>query len=333
VEYIEKHQNKSILKSTIDNISMSNAILNVMTFNSLRLFRDVIQVRSISRAATLNGISQSAASQAVQELERSLKLQLIDRSRRPFEVTEAGELCFGLCRDVLRRFEEFEADVESLKSEPEGTVRVASIYSIGITEMSRFEARFFSRYPKAKLDVTYLRPDKVYEAVAGDMVDLGLVSYPDATRDVETIAWRDEEMVASCGLAHPLCGMERVSPKDLNGMDFIAFDEELPIRRNVDRYLKENQVDVRVAFHFDNIQTIKEAVILGKGVSLLPKLALQREMDEGRMRAIPLTVPLVRPLGIIHHRRKRFTPIVRAFLNLLREYGSPAATTPARRAT
>ncbi len=301
-----------------------------MTFHALRLFRDAAQARSISRAAALNGVSQSAASQTVQELERGLKLRLLDRSRRPFELTPAGQLYFDLCRDVLRRIEEFEADIEELKNEPEGTVRVASIYSVGISEMSRFEASFAKRFPKGKLAVSYLRPAKVYEAVAGDAADLGLVSYPEATREIEMIAWRDEEMVAACGLAHPLCGMERVSPQDLSGFEFIAFDEDLPIRRGIDRYLKDNQVAVQVTFHFDNIQSMKEAVVLGRGVSILPKMVLDREVEEGRMRAIPLTVPLTRPLGIIHHRRKHFTPIARAFLNLLRETGASGAPTAAR---
>ena len=104
----------------------------------------------------------------------------------------------------------------------------------------------------------------------------------------------------------------------------------MPIRRGIDRYLKENQVAVRVTFHFDNIQSMKEAVVLGRGVSILPKMVLQREVEEGSMRAIPLTVPLTRPLGVIHRRRKHFTPIARAFLNLLCETGASGPHAGAR---
>ena len=295
-----------------------------MNLHGLRLFRDIAQTRSISRAAALNGITQSAASQAVQEVERTLKLTLLDRSRRPLEVTPAGDLYFLFCRDVLLRFEGFEADIEALKNEIAGTVRVASIYSVGITEMSRLEAQFSRRYPNGKLEVEYLRPDRLRQYILDDLADIGLISYPEASKEIQMIPWRDEEMVVACGLTHPLCGMDRVAPSDLESLDFVAFDEDLPIRHVIDAYLNENKTGVRVKYHFDNIQSIKEAVIFGKGVSILPKAILQQEVAEGRLRVIPLTVALVRPLGIIHHKRKHFSPIALAFLNLLRESRVPA---------
>ena len=79
----------------------------------------------------MNDVSQSAASQHVQDLEKWLGTQLLDRATRPLVVTPAGQLYADFCRDVLRRKEEFEGALERLKQQVEGTVRVASIYSIG----------------------------------------------------------------------------------------------------------------------------------------------------------------------------------------------------------
>ena len=109
---------------------------------NLRLFRDIAHHRSFSRGATLNRISQSAASQHVQELERSLGVELIDRSTRPLRLTDAGRLYLDYCRDMLRRHDEFEADLNRLKREVSGKVRIAAIYSVGLSEMSRIEAQF-----------------------------------------------------------------------------------------------------------------------------------------------------------------------------------------------
>src|SRR5579864_7980528 len=148
-----------------------------VSHESLKLFKDIAQNRSFSRAAAMNGVSQSAASQHIQDLEKTLGTVLLDRSTRPLVVTPSGKLYEEFCRDVLRRKEEFEAALERLTQQVEGTVRVASIYSIGLSEMAQLEEEFSKRQPQAQLSVEYLRPEKVYSAVLADEADLGLVSY------------------------------------------------------------------------------------------------------------------------------------------------------------
>jgi LysR family transcriptional regulator, transcriptional activator of the cysJI operon len=245
-----------------------------VSFEHLRLFRDLAQTRSVSRAAELNGITPSAASQHINELEKTLGTLLLDRSTRPLSLTPEGKLYSELCRDVLRRNDEFRAALDDLKSEVEGVVRVAAIYSVGLSEMNELEAEFLKRHPHARLEVDYLRPEKVYDSVAADRVDLGLVSYPEPTRELAVLPWRDEEMVLAAGPEHPLARKSFIEPKDLEGVDFVGFDDDLPISREINRYLRMHDVEVDAAMHFDNIQTIKEAVMLGSGVSIVPARAV-----------------------------------------------------------
>ncbi len=166
-----------------------------MSFDNLKLFKDIAQTRSVSRGAALNSVSQSAASQHLQELERQLEVVVLDRSTRPLTITDAGRLYLDFCKDVLRRKEDFEAALDRLKHQVEGTVRIAAIYSVGLSEMSELEQSFAGRYPGASLQVEYLRPEKIYEAVLADRVDLGLVSYPEPNRELTVLPWRREEMV------------------------------------------------------------------------------------------------------------------------------------------
>jgi len=126
-----------------------------MTFENLLLFRDIVQERSVSRGAALNGVSQPAASQHLRELEERMGVTLLDRSTRPFTLTAAGKIYFQMCRDALQRYEEFQVALEGLKAEVEGTVRIASIYSVGISEMSRLKEEFSRRFPQAALEVEY----------------------------------------------------------------------------------------------------------------------------------------------------------------------------------
>jgi DNA-binding transcriptional LysR family regulator len=272
----------------------------------------------MSKGAGRCGISQSAASQHVQEVEKRLGVALLDRSQRPMELTPAGKLYADFCRDVLGREEAFELELERLKGDVDGTVRVASIYSIGLSEMSRLQVEFAARYPDAHLQVEYMRPDKIYEAVRDGSADLGLVSYPQASREIEAIAWREEEMQLAAPPSHPLAGRAEVYPSDLNGQDFIGFDEDLSIRRDLDRFLRVQGVTVNLVMHFDNIQMIKEAVMLGSGVSILPARTMQAETAQGRLAAVRLHAPdLVRPVGIVHRKRRKLNRAAQGFLELV----------------
>jgi LysR family transcriptional regulator, transcriptional activator of the cysJI operon len=297
----------------------------VVTPDSLKLFRDIAQSRSFSKGAVLNEVSQSAASQLVQELERSLQVNLLDRSTRPLSVTPAGQIYLEFCRDVLRRHQELLAAFGQLKQRVEGTVRVASIYSIGLSEMVQLEKEFGLRHPDAALEIQYLRPEKVYGAVEADSVDLGLVSYAEASREIQVIPWRHEEMVLATAPDHRLARkvatiQGALPPEDLQGVDFIGFDEDLPIRRAVDAFLREHGIQVNLLLHFDNLQMVKEAVVQRVGVSLLPARVLRDDIRLKRLAAIRIAgAELYRPLGIIHRKKKRFQQAAQAFLELLQE--------------
>ena len=268
----------------------------------------------------MNGMSQSAASQHIQELEKTFEIELLDRSTRPLTLTAAGRIYLELCKDVLRKKEEFDDTISQMKQRVEGMTRVASIYSVGLSEMTRLETEFQRRYPDAQLHVEYLRPEKVYAAVEEDQADLGLVSYPEQTKEIAVIPWRREEMVVAVAPGNPLASSRELRPSELGGADFIGFDEELPIRREVDRFLRDHSVEVNQTLHFDNLQMIKEAVALGSGVSIVPARILRAEVEMGRIVAVPLVAPgLERPLGIIYRRRKKFNRATQAFLGLLQE--------------
>jgi DNA-binding transcriptional LysR family regulator len=265
-------------------------------------------------------VSQSAASQHLQETERLFGVQLLDRSTRPIELTEAGRLYYEFCRDVLRLREEFEESLEKLKGRVQGTVRVAAIYSVGMSDMSRLERELSRRMPAAVLQVEYLRPEKVYDAVVSDQADLGLVSYPESNREIAAIPWREEKMMVAAAPTHPLASRKSLDLADLAQQSFVAFDDELRVGREVKRYIRDSGAQLNVVMHFDNIQTMKEAVVLGSSISIMPVRVLRNDIEQGRLVAIPIRgCTLVRPLGIIHRRRKTFNQATRTFLELLRQ--------------
>jgi DNA-binding transcriptional LysR family regulator len=303
----------------------------VVTLAACKLFRDVAQARSVSKGALLNDISQSAASQHIQELEDRFGVELLDRSTRPLGLTPAGRLYFDLCRDVMRRAEEFSSALDDLKREISGTVRIASIYSIGLSEMPQLQEAFAARAPKAVLQTEFLRPDRVYAAVLADTADIGLISYPENRRDLNVIPWREESMAVALPPGHPLAKRSQISGEELDAQKFIAFDEEVIIRREVDRFLRDHGVNVIPVMQFDNIQSIKEAVASGHGISILPEPSLATEAAQGRLVSVPLNDrTFVRPVAAIHRRRKKLNRATQAFLELLLATPAPVPELVAR---
>ncbi len=297
-----------------------------MTFANLRLIRDIAQFRSVSRAAQGNEISQSAASQTLTDLEEELGVALFDRTTRPLRVTAAGKTYVEFCRDVLRRQEELQNELDGLRKKLNGVVRVAAIYSVGLSEMSAIERQFRERFPEASLEVAYLRPERVWSAVLAGDADLGLMSYAESSREILAVNWRREEMVVAVAPGHPLASRRFVRAADLEGKAFIGFDEDLPIQSHIDRYLREHRVEVDLIMHFDNLQMIKEAVAHGAGASILPKRVLAGDIEAKRMKALPLQPPeLFRPLAIIHRRRRTFNAVTSGLLALLKEDERPNA--------
>lgn len=289
-----------------------------MNLQTLRLYCDIIRLQSVSRGASANGVSQSAASQAIHQLEADLDVQLLDRSRRPFAVTPEGHAFYEGCRDLLEGYEQVRARVASARSRLSGPVRVAAIYSVGLHDMSRHMQPFMSAYPEAKVYLECLHPHKVVEAVINDEADVGILSYPSTNRALAVVPWRSEKMVLVCHPNHRLAHRRTVRAEELQAENFVAFDPDLGIRKAIDRALKQQNVKVNVVMEFDNIETIKQAIAIEAGVSILPKPTVLKEVRIRTLAASPLDIPdLVRPVGIIYRRQKQLTPIVSHFIESL----------------
>jgi DNA-binding transcriptional LysR family regulator len=289
-----------------------------MHVETLRLYCDIVRLQSFSRGAEQNFVSQSAASQAVQQLEAALSAVLIDRTKRPFAVTPEGQAFYRACQELLEAWEKARSEVASVKERVAGTVRVAAIYSVGLHDVSRHMQRFMSRYPEARVQLECLHPHKVVEAVLSGDVDVGIMSYPPSDRALSTVPLRAEPMAFVCHPNHRLARRRVVAPSDLAGESFVAFDPGLTIRRAIDRALRQHNVRVNVVMEFDNIETIKQAIIIAAGVSILPLNTVQKEVGIRVLAAANLTIrDLVRPVGIIHRRQKPLTPTAARFVELL----------------
>jgi DNA-binding transcriptional LysR family regulator len=289
-----------------------------MNLETLSLYCEVIRSGSFSLGAAAHHISQSAASQAVRQLEVELGATLIDRTKRPFMVTPEGKKFFEACQELLEGFENAKAEITQQRELLGGVVRVAVIYSVGLQDMGFYTQQFNTHYPQAKIRLAFLHPNEVVEAVVNDEADIGILSFPTTHRSLKVIPWHDEPMVFVCHRSHALAKRKILTAKDLADEKFIAFEKNLAIRKAIDRSLRQRGVRPETAMEFDNIETIKQAITIQSGVSILPRTSVSREIENGMVAAVPLDIPeLVRPIGIIHRRQKLLTPITSKLIEFL----------------
>jgi DNA-binding transcriptional LysR family regulator len=290
-----------------------------MQIEALKIYSDVVRFHSFSRGAEENGVLQSSASQAVQNIEESLEVTLIDRSCRPWELTHEGKLFYDGCREVLEKYDDVVASVKRARANGNSIIRVAAIYSVNMRDMTQRVQEFSRQNPDAKVEVEYAHPARVLERVLSDEVELGILSYPDERRGLTIVPWREQEMVLACPPQHRLATLKSVDVKQLRDEVLVGFDTDLVIAKKIDRFLKDCGINPAVAARFDNIEAVKRAVEAGSGVAILPKPTLEHELQLGTLAAVSLAgSKFTRPLGIIHRKGKKLYPNTEAFIEVLK---------------
>ncbi len=302
-----------------------------MQLDAIRLFCDVASQRSVSRAAKLHGITQSAASQRVQALEKELGTTLIDRSKRPLHLTDAGRVYYRGTRKLLDHYERLCRQVADTRQPLRGDVTIAAIYSAGIDLLNQVQVSFEAEHPQTRIVIHYLHPEEVYQRVRQGQVDLGILSYPERWRDLASQPLRDEVMAVITQPDHGLAGAAPVSPEALDGVPLVTFDAQLPISRRIRDYLRSHGVQMLVEHSFDNIDSIKNCVVQRGGAAIVPARTAQPEARQGVLAVMPLTPLFVRPLAIVRHRTGSNSPAVTSFIDYLKEH-QPQASTPGRQA-
>jgi DNA-binding transcriptional LysR family regulator len=291
-----------------------------MHIETLKMFCDLADSRSFSKTAERHMLSQSAISQQLAQLELTHKCQLVTRKKRPIDLTTAGHLLYEAAKDILERYEQFRSELNALRTTASSRINVAAIFSIGMHSLPDYVKRWMVSYPNVNVHVEYFRADKIYELVVNGEIDIGLVAVPKKDRRLEVYDFEQEPLVVACSLKHPLARESQVDIHRLQFERFIAFDKEVPTRTWIDGILSRYNTVVRPVMEFDNIETVKRAVEINAGISILPETAVEQEVGAGTMKAIPFSNErFVRPTGILTRKGRVLSQAGRHFIELLRK--------------
>jgi DNA-binding transcriptional LysR family regulator len=291
-----------------------------MHIDILKMFCDLSDLRSFSRTAEKHLLSQSAVSQQLAQLELTHKCQLINRKKRPIELTKAGQLLYQASKDILDRYEQLKTELNALGKSSSSRVNVAAIFSIGMHTLPDYVKKFMVSYPDVNVHIEYFSASRIYELVLSGNVDIGLVAVPKRDKRLEVYDFEDEPLVLVCSPKHPLSREQQVDIHRLQFEKFIAFEKNVPTRAWIDSILERYNVAVRQVMEFDNIETIKRAVEINSGISILPQTAILQELSSGTIKAIPFSnEKFVRTTGIILRKGKIIGQAGRYFIELLRK--------------
>jgi LysR family transcriptional regulator, transcriptional activator of the cysJI operon len=291
-----------------------------MHVETLKTFCDLVETASFSKAARLNLVSQSAVSQQLCTLEQRYGRKLLERGHGlPARPTDAGKLLYVESKAILERFGALEQLLHRRPEVATGTVRLATVYSVGLHALPPHVKHFLRAYPQANVRIEYLRTDKVYEACIAGTIDLGIVAQPPRRPQLEIIPLESDELVLACGPEHALARRRRLTLPRLQALQFVAFDRDVPTRKAIDRLLRKHGVSLNIVTEFDNVETIKRSVEAGLGVSILPENTLKNEVKAKTLVARRFgDGPFFRSVGIIRRRGRELLPTAQAFLDLLR---------------
>jgi DNA-binding transcriptional LysR family regulator len=291
-----------------------------MHIETLKIFCDLADLRSFSKTAEKHLVSQSAVSQQVAQLEMEHKCQLLNRTKRPLELTPAGEIFYRAARDIVDRFELLKSELNSIKAKAQARINVGAIFSIGMYTLADYLKKFMVKKPNVNVHVEYFDADKIYELVLSGELDIGLVAVPRMDKRLDVYEFDDEPLVLACSSRHSLAVKTEIDIHQLQFERFIGFEEGVPTRDWIDGIFQRYNVVLRPVMEFDNIETVKRAVEINSGVSILPRTAILQELKAGTVKAIEFSNErFVRPTGIIIRKDKVLSPDTRFLIDLLRK--------------
>jgi LysR family transcriptional regulator, transcriptional activator of the cysJI operon len=290
-----------------------------MQIESLKVFCDLAETQSFTKAAQINEVTQSAVSQQISALERTFKSLLIERSKKMFRLTREGEVLYDYAKQILQSYSSLDNRLQELKDVISGTIRVATIYSIGLHDLPPYAQKFMQSYPTVNVHIEYRQAKQVYDDVLSNIVDLGLIAYPVKDPRIEIVPLRKEPLVLICHPDHPFTKQKSIKLAALSGQKIISFEPDTPTRKALDKILKEHRVEVHHAMEFDNVETVKRAVEIDAGISIVPQGSIIQELQKQTIASVEIQDgQFYRPTAAIYKKSRVLSPAMKQFLAILK---------------
>lgn len=280
-----------------------------MRITSLKVFVDLVESKSFSEAASRNGITQPAVSQQIGCLEDAFATSLVERSRRRFRLTPAGEELFNTAREVIKSMEDVKSRICELGNQVKGALQVVTTANLAIEWLPRLQASLRSAYPDIALQAVYQPSSRIYADVAGNVADFGIIACPKNDPRFDTILITEESF---CFVGTPISSLQ---DRKLDGTTrpFVSYTPDLPTAQLIATALAHMEVKPSTTLEFEQPETVKKALYATGGFSCLPENSVAEELKSGALIKLPIKGDApVRKIGVILHKHRNHSSILQA---------------------
>jgi len=261
-------------------------MLNVYELN---IFLVAAETENFSQAARQLNLTQPAVSMQVQALEKQLGVQLFHRVGRTLSLTEQGKALIPLARDMVNRAIHIEEEIESLKGEVVGHLKIGCSTTTGKYFLPHLAARFRQRHPRVQMTIVNHGRDRVLHELCDGSVQLAVVSSQPTARDNEYRHFLTDHVILIVPANHPWASRDVIAPEELRGTDFISRDPESGTRLETEAALMRAGLscdDLNVVLELGNSEAVSMAVEEGMGLAFVSRLVAQRGIELGRIKEV-----------------------------------------------
>lgn len=291
-----------------------------MNPNHLRTFLAVRKHMNFTRAAEDVFLSQPAVSRQMAQLEQELGVSLFEQIGKSLHLTDAGRTLAREAEKILGSLERAGEAVRAHRSAGQGSLRLGASTTPGFYLLPSLLGRFHEAYPEVELHFSVESSLSVERSIVRNELDLGFVGAPPSEESLLGEAFTKDEIICFAGPSHPLARRRRIEPGALEGQTWVTRGKGSATRRLVDAWMARKGVKISRTVELGCPEAVKAIVANGLGISFMSSHGLRDPIKLGRLKKIPVRgLRLTRSLHLIRHGDKHISPVMGAFLNLVRK--------------
>ena len=287
-----------------------------MTIRHIRMFVTVADQGGMSAAAKELHVSQPTVSQAIAELEKYYGVKLFERLSQRLYITKEGELMLSFSRHILDSFDRMEEAMDLTAEKP--VLKLGCSVTVGTCLIHDILDKVKEKMPNLQVLVTVTNSSDIEQAILTNEVDLGIVEGIIKSEELLTTPICEDELVLVCGKEHPLAKAGKVTASMLQGQNYVSRESGSAERNQLEKKLEEQGIQFVRSFCSTNTEAIKNAVIRGRGIAVLSRRMVEKELATGDIVVLSLDgVRATRNINLVIHKNKYISKGIKLFQELV----------------
>ena len=294
-----------------------------MNLNQLKTFYMAAKHGSLSAAAEAMCITQPAVTKGIQRLQEYYEIKLFNRFGKKMALTDAGEVLYGIAESIFEMENQAEESLRDFQQRKRGFIRILSSESFGSYYLPFIINRFSKANPRIRISVDLLPTEQIVEKTAALSNDLGFISYPVPHKKLFMREILEDSYQIIVPPGHPFALKAVIEPEDLAGQPVIVHEKGSAPRKSTEEFAGKHNINLTIPLELSNNEAIKTAVEEGVGIAIITRRVVSKEIEMGKLRAIPLSDPaMTRKFYLIHHKDKYLSRPLQSLIDMVDHWAS-----------